>query len=102
MNGTSEAGACQVRSKTEGPCPRRAAVEVRGVPFCGECAREQEIYFAIGELTQGEQGLRGKALAEALKKMRRERASTREVTASGMRHGLSGVHATEPLALGSG
>jgi hypothetical protein len=26
-------------------------VEVRGVPFCEPCAREQEAYFAIGEIT---------------------------------------------------
>ena len=65
---------CQVRSKTEGPCPRRAVVEIRGVAFCGPCAREQEAYFAIGELTQDErQGSRTKPLAEALEKMRRER-----------------------------
>jgi len=32
-------------------------MEIRGVAFCGPCAREQEAYFAIGELV---------ALAEAL------------------------------------
>ena len=67
--------ACQVRSKTESPCPRRAVMEIWGVAFCGPCAREQEAYFAIGELTQDEtQGLRSKPLAEALEGMRRERA----------------------------
>jgi predicted Fe-S protein YdhL (DUF1289 family) len=66
---------CQVRSKTESPCPRRAVVEMRGVAFCGPCAREQEAYFAIGELTQEEtQGMRSKALAVTLERMRRERA----------------------------
>jgi hypothetical protein len=66
---------CQVRSKTENPCPRRAVVEMRGVAFCGPCAREQEAYFAIGELTQEEtQGMRSKALAVTLERMRRERA----------------------------
>jgi hypothetical protein len=65
---------CQVRSKTESPCPRRAVVEMRGVAFCGPCAREQETYFAIGELTQEEtQGMRSKALAVTLERMRRER-----------------------------
>ncbi len=46
--------------------PRRAG---------GPCAREREAYFAIGELVarEGERGLRGKALAEALKRLRRER-----------------------------
>jgi hypothetical protein len=66
---------CQVQSKTESPCPRRAVVEMRGVAFCGPCAREQEAYFAIGELTQDETPrLLRKPLAEALERMRRERA----------------------------
>ena len=43
---------CQVRSKTDSPCPRTAEVEFLGVAFCGPCARQQEAYFAIGELTQ--------------------------------------------------
>jgi predicted Fe-S protein YdhL (DUF1289 family) len=66
---------CQVRSKTESPCPHLAAVEIQGVAFCEACAREQEAYFAIGELTQGEEthDLRSKQLAEALDRMRRER-----------------------------
>jgi hypothetical protein len=66
---------CQVRSKTESPCPRRAVVEIRGVAFCGPCAREQEAYFAIGELVarEGERDLWGEPLAEALKRLRRER-----------------------------
>ena len=49
---------CQVRTKAENPCPRRAEVEILGVAFCGPCAREQEAYFAIGELADEEaQGL---------------------------------------------
>jgi hypothetical protein len=48
-------------------------VEILGVGFCGQCAREQEAYFAIGELTQQEedeaQGFRRKAL----ERMRRDR-----------------------------
>ena len=43
---------CQVRSKTESPCPRRAVVKIRGIAFCGSCAREQEAYFAVGKLTE--------------------------------------------------
>ncbi len=63
---------CQVRSETECPCLCRAVVEIRGVAFCEACAREQEAYFAIGELVAEErQGLRSKPLAEALKRMRR-------------------------------
>ena len=29
-------------------------VEIQGIPFCEACAREQEVCFAIGELTQEE------------------------------------------------
>jgi hypothetical protein len=71
---TTKAGPCQVRSRTESPCPRRAEVEILGVAFCGPCARRQEAYFAIGELThEEERGLRRKALGEALGRIRRER-----------------------------
>ncbi len=58
-----KAGPCQVRSKTESPCLHQAVVQILGIPFCEACAREQERYFAIGELTQEEsQGLRSKPL----------------------------------------
>ena len=63
---TTKLGLCQVRSKTDHPCPRQAVVEIWGMPFCERCAREQEAYFAIGELTQEEaQGLRYEPLVEA-------------------------------------
>jgi hypothetical protein len=72
-------GPCQVRSRTESPCLRRAEVEILGVAFCGPCARRQEAYFALGELTQEDtEDLRRKALAEALKILRRERAGGSE------------------------
>ena len=45
-------GLCQVGSETDCPCPRQAVIEIRGVPFCEQCAREQESYFAIGEMSQ--------------------------------------------------
>ncbi|MDP8950840.1 MAG: hypothetical protein M3N18_01125 [Actinomycetota bacterium] len=45
-------GTCQVGSKTEHTCHRQAVVEIQGVPFCEQCAREQEAYFAIGEMSQ--------------------------------------------------
>ncbi len=48
---TKKLGLCQVGSRTDRPCPRQAVVEIRGVPFCERCAREQESYFAIGELS---------------------------------------------------
>jgi hypothetical protein len=43
---------CRVRSGTDNPCLRPAVVKVRGILFCEPCAREQETYFAIGELTE--------------------------------------------------
>ena len=53
-------------------------MEIRGIPFCEACAREQEVYFAIGELTQEEtRDLRGepvsKSLGEMLDGMRSQR-----------------------------
>ncbi|MDQ4063930.1 MAG: hypothetical protein M3122_08620 [Actinomycetota bacterium] len=45
-------GRCGVRSGTDSPCLRPAALKIGGVPFCKRCAREQEAYFAVGELTQ--------------------------------------------------
>jgi FXSXX-COOH protein len=75
---TTKLGPCQVRSKTEQPCLRRAEMEILGVAFCEPCAREQEAYFAVGELTQEKHGLRNKVLAEVLGRMRRERNGGRE------------------------
>lgn len=43
---------CQARSGTDDPCLGLAVVDILGVTFCENCAREQEAYFAIGELTQ--------------------------------------------------
>ena len=74
-------GPCQVRSRTEKPLPRRAEVEILGVAFCGACARQQEAYFAIGELTQEDaRDLRSKSLAEALERMWRERAGSTDLS----------------------
>ena len=95
---------CQVRSRTQSPCLHQAVVEIRGIPFCEACARNQEVYFAIGELTQEEkaQGFGSRPLAEALERMRRERAVSRNGIAAKMHQGLSGVDEIEPLALGTG
>jgi hypothetical protein len=68
---TSEQEQCKVRSGTDNPCLRLAVVKVSGVPFCEPCAREQEAYFAIGELTEVPEGLREKPLVELLNRMRR-------------------------------
>jgi predicted Fe-S protein YdhL (DUF1289 family) len=94
---------CQVRSKTESPCPRRAEVEILGVAFCGPCARQQEEYFAIGELTHEDgRDLRSRPLAEVLERKRRERAGSADGIAAAMPHGHSGVDETKPLALRKG
>jgi|SRR5829696_2407941 len=76
---------CRVRSGTDNPCLRPAAVKVSGVPFCESCAREQEAYFAIGELTEAPEGLRDEPLVEMLNRMQR---TVRR----------RGVHADEPDA----
>jgi hypothetical protein len=73
LTGATKPGPCQVRIYTESPCPRSAEVEILGVAFCGACAREQEAYFAIGELTDDEEearDLRSGLLVEALERIR--------------------------------
>jgi hypothetical protein len=96
---------CQVRSKTKSPCHYRAVVEIRGIPFCEACAREQEAYFAIGELTRKEtQGLRseplsktlGKTLGETLEGIRRQRT---DGLAAARGLALPSVDETERLTL---
>ena len=100
MARTTKPAPCQVRNKTGSPCARRAEVEILGVAFCGPCAREQEAYFAIGELTQEDtEGFRGGALVEALKMMRRERAGVKETTAAELHHGIAGDRDPGPIAL---
>jgi hypothetical protein len=74
-------GPCQVRIYTESPCPRRAEVEILGVAFCGPCARQQEAYFSIGELTHEDgRDLRSGPLVEALERMRRDRAGSTDLS----------------------
>ena len=76
-------GSCQVRSETESPCLRPAAVEIGGIPFCKRCACDQEAYFAVGELTQAltsdracqvQSFHRGEQLSETLRRVRRDKA----------------------------
>jgi predicted Fe-S protein YdhL (DUF1289 family) len=92
---------CQVRIDTESPCPRRADVEILGVAFCGPCARKQEAYFAIGELTDEEVRdlLRSKTLAEVLERKRRERAGSTDGIVAATPHGLSGARESQAIAL---
>jgi hypothetical protein len=92
-------GSCQVRSKTQRPCSRRAEEEILGVAFCGPCARQQEAYFSIGELTHEDgRDLRSKPLAEVLERKRRERAGSTDGISAAMPSGLSGVDETKPLS----
>jgi hypothetical protein len=105
IQATTKPVPCQVRSKTESPCLHRAVEEIRSIPFCGACAREQEAYFAIGELTREEtQGLRseplsktlGKTLGETLERIRRQR---KDGLAAARRLDFPSVDETERLAL---
>ena len=98
---TTKPGPCQMRSKTPSPCRHRAVAEIRGIPLCEGCAREQEAYFAVGELTQEPQNLRnsgplGKSLGETLDGMRRRR---RDSLAAARRLELPRVDETERLTL---
>ena len=72
---TKQEQQCRVRSETDNPCLRQAVVKVRGIPFCEPCAREQEAYFAIGELTEAPEGLREKPLVEVLNQMQPGRST---------------------------
>jgi hypothetical protein len=93
-------GTCQVRSETKNPCPNPAAVEIRGIPFCGACAREQEAYFAIGEFTWEARDPgsdpTGKTFGETLEGIRRRRANG---LAAARLLGFSGVDESGHLAL---
>jgi hypothetical protein len=97
---TTKPDLCQVRSRTQSPCLHRAVVQIRSIPFCEACAREQEVYFAIGELTQEPQLLRGKPLGntldEMLERLRRQRA---DGLAAANCFDLPNVDETERLAL---
>jgi hypothetical protein len=93
-------GSCQVRSKTQNPCPRSAEVEILGVAFCGPCAREQEVYFAIGELTHEDgRDLRSKPLTEVLERKRQRHTGSKEGIAAEMPHGLADAREPQAIAL---
>jgi len=73
-------------------------VEILGVAFCGPCAREQEVYFAIGELKHEDgRDLRSKRLGEVLERKRRGRGGSMEGNSAARAHGLSGVDETKAL-----
>ena len=75
-----EQGSCQVRSETDDPCLRPAAVKIGGISFCESCARKQQEYFAIGEITDKPQNLHGdKHLVGLLGRMRQTEAGSNTV-----------------------
>jgi len=93
-------GPCQMGINADDPCPRRAEVEILGVAFCGPCARKQEAYFAIGELTHEEaRDLHTKTLAEVLERKRQRHTGSTESIAAEMHHGPSGAREPEPIPL---
>jgi hypothetical protein len=61
-------------------------IKIRGISFCEPCAREQEAYFAIGELTEAPKDLGDEPLVALLDRIRRTTAWR------------SGVRANEPDA----
>jgi hypothetical protein len=65
-------GTCQVRSQTAQPCSRLATVQLGGIPFCDRCAREQQTYFAIGEVIEEEKNA-SKSLPAVMDLMRQIR-----------------------------
>ena len=73
---TNKLETCQVRSGTDRPCDRPAAVRLQGIPFCEPCAHEQQAYFAIGGLTESVEEAGGEdtaMVADLMKKIRLRR-----------------------------
>ena len=70
-------GTCQVRSGAARPCDRPATAKLQGMPFCERCAREQETYFAIGELTEAGGSAGGESLAVAIDLIKKVKAGPR-------------------------
>jgi len=75
-------------------------VEILGVAFCGPCAREQEVYFAIGELTHEEaRDLGSKTLAEVLERKRQRHTCSTESIAAEMHYELADTREPQAIAL---
>ena len=77
---TKGLGPCQVRSATDQPCQRPAVVKIQDIPFCQRCAHEQEVYFAVGELTEICRHPNDESLVWILNRMRRIRRQRRAVS----------------------
>jgi hypothetical protein len=85
-----------VRSDTDDPCRLPAAVRIEGVYFCAGCAREQEAYFAIGELTEGPRSPQDdERLVGLLSRMRRIGAGRRAADTRG-RDAAQGAYPPSP------
>jgi hypothetical protein len=99
---TTELGLCQVRSGTDRPCTRSAAVKIGGVPFCEPCARQQEAYFAVGELTETSRCLHNDSLVQMMNLTRSIRRGGIPLHPSPMwgstKRPLRGVRAQERIA----
>ncbi len=74
---------CQVRSGTHASCHRPASVRIGGVHFCELCAREQEAYFAVGELTEKPRSLHDDERLVGLLSRMRGSTQRRRIRASG-------------------
>ncbi len=74
---TKGLGPCQVRSATDQSCQRPAVVKIQDIPFCQRCAHEQEVYFAVGELTEIPRHPNAESLVWILNRMRRIRKQRR-------------------------
>ena len=71
-----------MRSEADFPCGHPAARTVLGVPLCERCSREQEAYFAVGELSRVPRGWAPGHVAAT------RAARTRQPRADGGRRGL--------------
>ena len=78
---TNKLETCQVRSETDDPCNRPAAVRLQGIPFCESCAREQEAYFAIGGLTEAAEEAGGEDFAMVVDLMKKIRLRRQRIQA---------------------
>jgi len=78
---TNKLETCQVRSGTDHPCARPAAVRLQDIPFCESCTREQEAYFAIGRLTEAVEQAGGKDFAMVVDLMKKIRLRRQRIQA---------------------
>ena len=56
-------------------------MKLGGIPFCEKCAREQQTYFAIGEVMEHQESVGGNSLAIVMDLMREIRLRQQMVEA---------------------